>query len=290
MPSDLPSNLPPVRPEERSESSARPRASGLPPASLRRALRAALRETWDRLGLVVAAGLTWAVLFSSVFLVVRIPAPGIVRIACLCIAVAAVLPAALAGTFGVAHRMASHDEFGYADLWRDARRLYGPATRLGVIHMLAYGLIGTNIWFYLRLGGVGGVIAVLLSLYALLFWSAMAIYHGPLLVVQEFGVLDEGDYRAKRGAFAVVRRAFYLVLGEPIFSLALLTLAVLYTVVLVVVVVLFPLFWAGGLSLLLTFPTRALLVKYGVLPAPSTEVPVPDAEFRIKDVGNREAR
>lgn len=258
----------------------------VPPVRLGRVLRAGLREVWDRLGLVVGVSLTWMLLLSLLLSLARLLPPTLpvaARNSVFALWAALLLSAPTAGAFHVAHLVFAREEVAYADFWRGARRLVGPATRLGLLHLAALTIFAANLWFYLRLGNLVGILAGLLCLYLLLFWGMMALYHFPLLVAQEAGLFDEPERRAKRGAFAVLRRAFFLTLGEPFFSLGLFAVTALLIVAMGATVVLPPLLGMGTLALLLTPATRALLVKYGVLPLPVVEEPIPDEKFRIAD-------
>lgn len=248
-------------------------------------MREGLRLVWDRLGLILALSLTWTLLFSlPLTLAQRLPAslPPLARNGALLLAAALILSAPTAGMFLVAHRVCERDEVAYTDLWRGAARLFAPATRLGLLHAAVIILFPINLWFYLSVRSPLGVLASLACLYALLLWLMMTVTHFPLLVAQETGVFDEPDRPAKRGVRAVLRRSLYLALGEPFWQLGLLAALAVITALLFVTVALPPLLWPGTLAVLTTQAARALLVKYGILPAPPIEEAVPDEQFRIR--------
>ena len=92
----------------------------------------------------------------------------------------------------------------------------------------------------------------------------------------------EQGKQAKRGAFAVVRRSFYLALGSPAYTLACLLGVLLLTLLMGVTGVLFISVWAGMIAFITTISTRELLIKYEVIPAPISLPVVPDSEFRIE--------
>ena len=92
----------------------------------------------------------------------------------------------------------------------------------------------------------------------------MALYQGPLLVLQETGAFDAPGRPAQRGAKAVLRRSFFLVIGEPLFTLGLGLAALAWTVGALLTAVGAAMLWPGGVCLLLTTPTLALLRKYGI--------------------------
>jgi hypothetical protein len=138
-----------------------------------------------------------------------------------------------------------------------------------------------NLAFYINLRNIAGIAATVLCLYTLLFWLMMTLYHLPLLVAQEAGIFDEDGKPARRGTFAVLRRACYMAFGTPFLTLRLNLTLLLVTALLALTGVAAALFWAGGLPLLITYPTRALLIRYGVLPAPVVKEVVPDEKFRM---------
>jgi hypothetical protein len=257
--------------------------ASLPPARLGRALRRGVREAWDRLGSVLGVSLTWMLLLTVPLTVGRAlpPAwPGIVRTGIIVLMMALTLSAPAAGAFTVAHLACAHEEVSYMDFWRGAGRLFGPATRLGLFHTAVRSVFAVNLWFYASIGQGIGIAATLVCLYALLFWEMMAIYHFPLLVAQEAGLFDEPGRRAKRGVLALLRRAFYLALGDSLYTVGLLAAVLTVTVLYALTAVLPALLWLGTVAFLTTQATRALLVRYGVLPPP-TEGPVPEDRFHI---------
>jgi hypothetical protein len=247
-------------------------------------MRWGVREAWDRLGSVLGVSLTWMLLLTVPLAVGRAlpPAwPGTVRAGIVILMMALILSAPAAGAFTVAHLACAREEVSYLDFWRGAGRLFGPATCLGLLHTAVRSVFAVNLWFYVSLGHGFGVAATLVCLYALLFWEMMAIYHFPLLVAQEAGVFDEPGRRAKRGVLAVLRRAFYLALGDSLFTVGLLAVVLTVTVLYALTAVLPALLWLGTVAFLTTQATRALLVKYGILPPPMTEGPVPEDGFQI---------
>ena len=245
-----------------------------------------IRDAWDKLGLVVGVSLTWALVMASAFSLERLvprSVPLLFHLLLLGALVTCLLPLLMAGSFYVAHLVAIRDEVTYADFWRGGTRFYTQCLALTLCHFVIEGVLGVNAWFYGRMGHVGGLAIMLLCLYLLLFWSMMAAYHFPLLIAQEMGVFDEPDKPAKRGLFAIARRAFYLTLGRPFYALALLAVCGLIAVVFSATGVLFVLVGPGLLALLTTNAVRALLVQFGILsPPPTAETVVPDEKFRLR--------
>lgn len=269
---------------EKTSSTSNKVPSQLAPVRLGQSLRACVRAAWDRLGLVVAMSLTWTVLLTCVLTLWRFlphALPTLARNLTALIVAALILSAPTAGACYVVHRLCTFEEVAYTDFWQGARRLFAPATRLGLFHT-AVALVATvNVGFYLALRSPFGLVAALVCLYILLFWGMMAVYHFPLLVAQEMGVFDEPERPAKRGVRAALRRAFYLALGDPFPTFGLLALLTLLTVAMFLLAIPFALLWLGTSAFLATYATRALLVKYGVLSPPPPEEPIPDEKFKF---------
>jgi hypothetical protein len=260
--------------------------AALPPAKLGRELLRGVREGWDRLGMVLAVSLTWTfLLFAALWMgaLLSFALPGLIGMALGALVVMGILCGPSAGVFHLAHKTGAREEVSYLDFWRGAIKLWRPAFVLGLTHLLVGTLFIANLSFYMSLRNVAGTAATVLCLYTLLFWLMMAVYHLPLLVAQEAGLFDEEGKPARRGTFAVLRRAFYLAFGTPFFTLGLLLTLLLVTALLMATGVAAALLWAGWLPLLITYPTRALLIRYGVLPAPVIKEVVPDEKFRIKN-------
>jgi uncharacterized membrane protein YesL len=199
--------------------------------------------------------------------------------------VLATFPALLAGASHICHLVASHDEVGYGDLWHGAKRYYSVAIKLGAVQALITTILQVNIWFYLLWKSPVAIVALVLSLYAVWLWLMMLLYQYPLLVAQESGVFDEpqeGTY-AKRGAFAILRRSFFLALGNPFYSSTVLIAVLLLTLLTLVTAVLFVAVWGGLVLFIATSTTRSLLIKYEVLPLPIDLPVIPDEKFRIPD-------
>lgn len=255
-------------------------------AGLGRALRLSIRMLWDRLGLMIAISMTAvAVLLVPPALLGLLPGwtPALVRVSLSFVIDVPILVTLASSVCRMIHLIEAREEVTYLDLWRYAVAMRGTALRLGLIDLLILSVLGVSLWFYLRLGHVVGIALALLCSYALLFFGTMVIYHAPVLAAQEMGLFDEPQKRAKRGAVAALRRAFFLALGSPLYSVGLLLLTVGLTTLSALLAVLLPLFWLGTLSLLTTQATRLLMIQYQALPSPPPdEAPVPDEKFRIR--------
>src|SRR5579871_478424 len=263
---------------QRTETRALPQAT----PRLLRALRTGLRLFWDRLGLILALNMTWALGVSLVLAVAHwLPGtwPWPLRLLLLGVVGVSAVAWPASGIYYCVHLACARQEVGYDALWKGMARFRGPALQLGTIQCFMVTLFAANFWFYTRLGQGIGLIATLVCLYAFLFWLQMSALHFPLLIAQETGVFDEPGRMAKRGALAVVRRAFFLALGNPFYTLGLLGCIAGVTLVLFLTAVPFVLLWVGLVAALTTQAVRALLVSYGILPQEAQEEPVPDEKF-----------
>jgi hypothetical protein len=231
-----------------------------------------LREIWDRIGLTFAISLTWTVMTAAALAALSrgLPHawPSGIRGAVALLGCALVGAPGFAGACWVAHLSAEHEDVDYIAYWRGVRRLFVPAAALGSIHVGVLLLASLSLWFYAHLAPAVGVVCGLVCVYVLLVWAVMAPYEFPILAAQEAGLFDEEGRRARRGALAAIRRSFYLALGAPLYSLGLLLVCALLTAAFA----LLPMLSAGALAMVVTAPTRSLLVRFGVLPAPPAPI------------------
>lgn len=258
-----------------------PPRPALPPVRLGRSLRAALRSIWDRLGTILLISLLGtAVVLLCLTPGLLLPAvlPALLRTLLVALITVVALSPLLAAAFDIALRIATHREIALVHVSQAVRQFGKVAIRLGLIHLCVGVLAASNLMFYLQVGGVAGRVVVLLCLYLLLFWMTMALYQGALLVLQESGAFDEPGKPAKRGAKAVIRRSFYLVVGEPLFSIGLLLATLLWSALTLLTAVGAVMLWIGGACVLTTTPTLALLGKYGVINSVEGEVAPPQKE------------
>lgn len=255
-----------------------------PKMRLHRAALDSLRLFWDRLGLLLAANLTWvAAATAPLSLEPLMPerARPVLRIAALLLSPIMISPLT-AGLFSIARSIERHEETGYGRLWANGIRLARPALMLASIQSIITCVLLTSVFFYSRVPIWPARIAGLIACYACLLWSATLPHQWPAFIAQECGDLDDPDRTARRGAAAALRRALFLVIGKPITAFALLLIIALCGAALAASVIA-PIL--GGFALLALFTTsvtRGLFVEYGAVPAPVVEEPVPDELFRIK--------
>lgn len=254
-----------------------------PTARLAAATVGAMQAAWDRLGLLMAASLTWALLLSAAVSLERwlprdVGAPAHF-VASAMIPIVMTLPTA--GVFGLAHRMAAHEEAAYLYLWSDGAALFRPAAALMLLQTTVGSALVFAGGFYLTMPIWAGRVGATICGYALLLWAMMTVYQWPILIAQERGLFDRESHIARRGVLAAVRRSFYLALGRPFFSVALVGILLALAVLMAATIVLSALIGIGLTSLLCTYATRALLTQFGVLPAPAIVDAVPDEQFRL---------
>jgi len=244
-------------------------------------LRLALRAIWDRLGVVLLISLIGTgVLLLSLLPGLVMPAalPFLLRTTFVALSLVLLSSPLLAVSFDIAIRIFTHREVTPALFAQGVRQYGSVAIRLGLTHLCTGLVAALNLTFYRQLSGAAGRAIVLLCLYLMVFWCTMALYQGPLLVLQESGAFDEPDRVAKRGAKAVIRRSFFLVIGEPLFSIGLLAAALLWSTLTLLTAVGAAMLWLGGACLLTTAPTLALLAKYGVIDSVASEDAPPQKE------------
>lgn len=239
---------------------------------------------WDRIGLWIAVSISFSLLVTAIYsATIQLPLGNLlVRQIAALLAAAIVLPAPAAGAYGLVQKVYAHEEVEYMDLWRGARRMLLPAITLGFCYLIVFGIGALNILFYFRFRNVVGGIAMLVSIYLSLFVMLMSNYHFALLASAYAGHFDGQSSKAPRSLFSILKRAFYLVIGDPIYSCGVLALTLIPTVLMLTVVVPFILLWLGYIAVLHTVCTRAQLIKYGILSRPEVIEPVSDADFRIK--------
>ncbi len=247
---------------------------------LRRTLRLALRAVWDFLGLVCAASFT-------VFAALTIPLYATLKAGTSSYPVLGITSAALAGAALIlgplyagicllAHRALTHDEPTYGLIWSGPARFYLRAATCGLIQLLIFAIMAANVLFYLRLGGFAWFILAALFTYLGIFWAMNCVYHMPLLVAGEEGVILREDGGKARQA-SVFRNAFLMASTSPAYTLGLLAFLLLISAVLTVSGVGAAMLGAGIAAFVTTQATRDQLLRFGVVHAP------PDPDESVED-------
>jgi uncharacterized membrane protein YesL len=148
------------------------------------------------------------------------------------------------GLHRVAARMILKDSPPWSEFWGGFIHNLGLGLLLYVVGMTGVVVLGVNTVFYWRT--YDGPIQALsiLWLYLGLYWLAIQLYLGPLIVL-----MDE------RRPLALYRRAAALVLAQPIYTLVLLFAVTLLIVLSILVPPLYP---AIGMAFVALATTRAL--------------------------------
>lgn len=168
-------------------------------------------------------------------------------------------PASL-GLHTIASVMSRRDAPTWAQLVTGLRGNLGLGLTLFAIGLTVTVVLTINLLFYLRAESQPLRLVAILFLYLLLYWLAMQLYVGPLVV-------QVGERRL----LALYRRAAMLVLAQPIYTLLLLIALLAMLLICLIVVPLYPLFAMAFAALLETGALAQLRRKY----APELE---PDEE------------
>ena len=166
-----------------------PRPSGTRAAALLvSTFKRAFWHLYDHLGTLIAANLLWLVLCA-----------GIVT-----------APAATAGLFHLARRIAADEDARLGDFWTAFRRDFVPALEVGGFTAGLAALLWFNVDFYGALEG--GLAFVGAALATLLIWAAVLLV---LMHVHIHPLLASGD----RSLQSLLRKSLLLVLDNPAFTL-----------------------------------------------------------------------
>ena len=241
-----------------------------------RSIRFAVREAWDALGLLCAASFTLFLAASvPIFLALRSIPLGIVS-ACL------LLAPLFAGSCFLAHKVFEHDEPGYVDLWRGFRKLYVRALGVAAIQAFAFAVLGTNLAFYGRRQGFGFLLVTVLAVYALVFWLLNCLYHYPLIVAAEEGIVTRED-GGKARLSSVFRNGFLLALSSPGYSAALCLFLTAVTIPLAISAVGMALVGAAFPAFVCMRAARDHLIHRGLIPPdPDPDEPVTDEVWKMR--------
>jgi uncharacterized membrane protein YesL len=214
----------------------------------------AIRDFFDEFVLLMFVNLTWSLLclpllaLSWTLLTLELGVPALL------VSLLAVVPLAPATiALCVIARQASE---GIVFSWRGylaAIRAYArPAWRTLGLWFLGLLVIVVDIWFYSGLGNLFGTTLTIFWLYMLVLWSALLIYIGPLLA------LNDGD---GIGLKMLARQTATMTFGRPLFTFLLLVLMTVLLTVSVIVPLLLVLVTPALLALISTRATKALLAE-----------------------------
>lgn len=193
----------------------------------------------------------------------------------------AVLAPLYAGTCLMAHHALSHNEPAYADVWIGFRRMYGRAFAVGMIQAFGTAVLLTNAIFYASHGGFAGLLASAMFLYMFLFWGVNCLYHIPLVVEADAGVIPRQGGGPPRIA-AVLRNGFLLAASAPLQGFALLLVWVTLGIPLAFSGVGMALLFPGLSAFLMTRATRDHLTRFGLVAYDSdSDAPVIEDVWRV---------
>lgn len=206
-----------------------------------RALWAALKDMLDEFWILLLGNVAWAfmslpllglaffsVLANMMWLAVLIGLLSVVLVG-----------PATAGLYSIARRTVEGRTSSLRDFLAGMRTYARASWRLLGLWAIGLIIILFDLGFYGNMRNIFGTVMSALWLYLLAIWCALLIYLFPLLLLQE-----------KPRVRTVVRNAFIMVLGRPLFTL--------FTLVLMLAVVLLSLF----LPFLLVLLTMALLAVW----------------------------
>lgn len=192
-----------------------------------------------------------------------------------------ILAPLLAGVCWLANVFIEHDEPSYLDLWRGARRMYGRAVALGAIQGGVKSIILVNIAFYLTRGSFFFLLLAVVFVYVFVFWMMQMVYHYPLLVAAEWGLLKRED-EGRTPISAILRNALVLSVASPGYSFGIVALLSVFAVPCVISGAGLALILPGFSAFITVQATRDQLVRYGHLaPPPDLDEPIPDERWRV---------
>jgi uncharacterized membrane protein YesL len=195
------------------------------------AFRRFLWNCYDHLGLLIVANLLWLVLLVPIV----------------------TAPAATAGLFEIARRIANREEVSVRDFFLGFRRDLLPASRVGGLTLLSGFLLWVAIDFYSHLGGWASLPGMFLA--AALVWIAtffllMHIHLHPLIAT--------GD----RGLKTLLRKAGLLVLDNVGYTVGIAVQALMVAVICTLTGAGLVLILGSCLAVLLSTGHRELLKRY----------------------------
>jgi len=241
-----------------------------------RTIRFAVREAWDALGLLCAASFTLFLAASvPIFLALRSIPLGILSAGLL-------LAPLFAGTCYLAHKVFEHDEPAYGDLWRGFRRLYFRAVGVAAVQAFGLAVLVSNMAFYGRRPGFGSLLAMTGALYVFVFFLLNCLYHYPLLIAAEEGIIRrEGGGKARLRA--VFKNGLLLAIASPGYAFGLLLFVAAVTIPLAISAVGMALVGAAFPAFVCMRATRDQLIHRGVIPPdPDPDEPVTDEVWKMR--------
>lgn len=220
---------------ERSDSHGHPGNGSVGPIRaadiLRNSFKRFIWHGYDNLGLLVAANLLWLLL-------------------CLPIVTA---PAATAGLFNLAKKIADGEKVAFSDFTRGFRAHLVPATKVGSVTLLIVFLVWVNIDFYSHLEGWATIPGMMLA--AIMVWISVFLL---LMHAHIHPLIAGGDHSLRK----LLRKSALLTLDNPGYSVGITVQAVSVGVICILTGAGLVLALGSFVSLLLSTGHRELLKKY----------------------------
>jgi uncharacterized membrane protein YesL len=198
---------------------------------LRPTFKRFLWNSYDHLGLLVVANLVWLALCVPVI----------------------TAPAATAGLFHLAKRIADHEPVALRDFFAGFREQFFPALRAGALTLAIGGVLWVNIDFYSHLGGRASLPGMLLA--AAMIWLAVFVL---LIHAHLFPLIVGGE----RGTRAALKKSALLTLDNPGFTIGITVQALSVAALCILTCAGLVLALGSLLAVLLTTGHRELLKKY----------------------------
>jgi uncharacterized membrane protein YesL len=198
---------------------------------LRPTFKRFLWNSYDHIGVLVIANLLWLAL-------------------CLPIITA---PAATAGLFHMARKVADHESLALSDFFQGFRQHFFPALRAGALMLAVAVILWVNVDFYSHLGGRAAIPGMVLAS-AMVWIGVFAL----LIHAHLFPLIVSGE----RGTRAALRKAALLTLDNPGFTIGITVQALSVSVLCLITGAGLVLALGSFLAVLLTTGHRELLKKY----------------------------
>lgn len=237
-----------------------------PRADLRRALARGFRESYDRMGYVLAVSFLWflavAVTYTvfSFVIALRPLLPDALKAAFLAVVALAGYIWAL-GVFYYANRVVFRRDPAPMETLTGIRRLFWPGLKLFLADLAVTAvLVADSVFFFVRIeDGFGYLALAVFSFYVTLMWLVVSMYHLPLLAAQL--EMDSGP-----GTWVVVKKSLLIAADNPGFTLGLFVVIIALTALAVLPMLIgMAVFFLGVLAFILTHAIREIFTKYGIV-------------------------
>jgi hypothetical protein len=258
--------------------------SSSPTITFFKALRNALGDAYDRLGLTLVSSLLWfaglVALAIAMNWVARFKHAGLAL--AVLFAGAVLLSQIWAGCVYLAYRIATRDDPSlgcFVEAWRGVG---GKTLWLSLVQTFVTVVIVLNVVFYLQSNLLILRIFGVIILYIMLIWLTAVLYQYPLLVEHVFGAYVQEQTKVS-WLRRVLRRSLLLTIGNLPFSAGMFAILAVWGIFCFISVIGLALLFSGFTALAVTHWTRALLINYGVIVRPPQPEVIPDEQFRIPD-------